>query len=178
MPNKAQQGFTLVELITVVILLGVLAIAVAPRFTDRSGYSEFALQQRLLGALRNLQLKAMHDTRAGFCYRMILDTAAPDAHQFGPASATYLDGQQANACNVSIDFASESYLRTEPSEITEAGLQMLPVDGSTTINFLQFDNLGRPISSAGTCATNCTVTFSGESDAKVCIVSEGYIYAC
>jgi MSHA pilin protein MshC len=175
---RAQQGFTLVELITVVILLGILAIAVAPRFSDRSGYSEFSLQQRLIAALRNTQLKAMYDTRSDFCYRMILQVATNGNHQFGPSSASYVNGQQSNSCGVSIDAASDDFLRSEDGEIQSAGLQMQTRDGASAFNYIQFDNLGRPQSNAGSCASTCTVTFSGESDTRICVESQGYIYAC
>ncbi|WP_337841479.1 prepilin-type N-terminal cleavage/methylation domain-containing protein [Rheinheimera sp.] len=35
--NKAQQGFTLVELIIVIVILGILAVTAAPRFLNFSG---------------------------------------------------------------------------------------------------------------------------------------------
>ncbi len=174
--NTAQQGFTLVELITVVILLSIIAIAVVPRFTGSSGYSEFALQKRLLSALRNTQLKAMYDTRTDFCYKLVF--AAPLEPAFGPTTHSYLDGNQAASCGNTIDFSSDSFLRTDEGEVAASNVSFSAQDNTAAITFIQFDNLGRAITSAGSCASACTFTFTDESAAKVCVEDEGYVHAC
>ena len=33
-PKKAQQGFTLIELVVVIVILGILAVTAAPKFID------------------------------------------------------------------------------------------------------------------------------------------------
>lgn len=173
---KAQQGFTLVELITVVILLGIVSISIAPRFTGSTGFSEFAFQKRALSALRNIQLKSMYDTRPNFCYKFILDTDA--SPEFGPNTASFLAGQESASCVDTIDFSSDGYLRTDSGEMAAESLSLNALDGVLPISFLQFDSLGQPSSSAGSCSAGCTISFIGEQSANVCIASEGYIYAC
>ena len=62
-------GFSLVELITVITLIGILAVVAGARLQTRQGYSEYAYQDRLVSALRNMQTRAMQDTRDGFAFR-------------------------------------------------------------------------------------------------------------
>lgn len=52
---------------------------------------------------------------------------------------------------------------------------------ASSIPAIRFDLLGRPLNAAGAriCADKCEITFAqGESQAKICINSEGYLYAC
>ena len=68
--NYVQSGFTLVELVIIIVLLGVLSVVAISRFDDGKGYNEFLLQKRLLSALRHVQMQAMQDTRDGYCHRL------------------------------------------------------------------------------------------------------------
>jgi len=120
----------------------------------------------------------MFDTRDDFCYRMVFVSSINGANEFGPTTASYLNGQQANSCGTSIDNTSEEFLRSQNNEIANEGIGMNALDGALSISFVQFDNMGRPVSSAGSCADNCSITFQGEDDARVCIASEGFVYAC
>lgn len=174
--NKAQQGFTLVELVIIVVLLSIIAIVAVPRFTGNTGFTEYAMQKRLLGALRNLQLKAVYDTRANVCYKMILDTGS--SPEFGPTTDSYLSGQEATSCASSIDYEADAFTRSDLDEIANDGLSFSAIDTAQTISFVQFDNIGRVSTSEGNCASTCTLSFSGENVASICISSEGYIHAC
>lgn len=177
-PTQAQQGFTLVELITVVIVLGIVSLTIAPKFTGSSGYTEFALQKRFVSALRNTQLKAMFDTRTDYCYRINLSTGGDASASFGPSSDSYLLGNEASSCSVTIDMDSPEYLRTKAGEINADGLTFSALDNTTSLSYIQFDNSGRAFTSAGSCTNGCTFTFSGEADARVCVAEQGYVYAC
>lgn len=176
-PKQAQQGFTLVELVTIIILLGIVSIAAVPRFTGTDGFTEYALQKRLISALRNVQLKSMYDTRSDYCYKMIINTSSGNTG-FGPTTSSYLAGQQVSSCSNAVDASSNDFLRASSAEIEGEGITFTALDGSTPISFIQFSNLGYAQTSAGSCAGGCTFSFTGESSADICIASEGYIYAC
>ncbi len=43
--TRSSGGFTLVELVLVIVLIGVLSVTVAPRFFSRSGYDQVAVRR-------------------------------------------------------------------------------------------------------------------------------------
>jgi MSHA pilin protein MshC len=57
-----QTGFTLIELIVVLILIGVLAVSLVPRFFTASGTSEYVYRDEALNLLRRVQMQAMQCT--------------------------------------------------------------------------------------------------------------------
>ncbi|TDF34525.1 prepilin-type N-terminal cleavage/methylation domain-containing protein [Alteromonadaceae bacterium M269] len=50
---QQQKGFTLIELIIVIIILGILAVTAAPRFLDLSSDARTSAMQGVLGAVRS-----------------------------------------------------------------------------------------------------------------------------
>lgn len=196
---KKLQGFTLIELILTMLIISALAVYAYPRFFDKSGYSEFTLQARLISALRHMQQRAMQDTRAGFCYQINLDTSTP---AFGPPKLDYSESSvRADTCSLTIEFEQAAlnpeFLRTDRDngvhEMSTEGVTLSATARNETagtsvdINFVGFSALGVPIvdpdlNSAPviSCINTCKITLTGvDSDtASVCIESQGYIHAC
>jgi len=53
LPRYQQSGFTLIELIMVIVILGVLSSLAFPKFSDLSGQSQLAALRALAGSLRS-----------------------------------------------------------------------------------------------------------------------------
>lgn len=176
---RKAKGFSLVELITVVILIGVLAVVAGTRLQTRKGYAEYAYQDRIVAALRNMQTRAMQDTRSGYCFQ--INFAYGSSSAYGPPSLDYSPGNGAATCAAGISSSAPDFLASQGSEISDESLSLSSSDGNiTNFSYIRFDGLGRPYNGAADCSSGvaCKVIISGESNVEVCIESQGYIHAC
>lgn len=55
-----KNGFTLIELITVLIILGVLSVIAIPKFIEQSSFEDFTIRDQLIARLKLVQLQAMN----------------------------------------------------------------------------------------------------------------------
>ena len=51
-PNKSQSGFTLIELIVVIVILGILSVTAIPRYLDLTEEAHIAMTEGVTGAFR------------------------------------------------------------------------------------------------------------------------------
>lgn len=158
-----QSAFTLIELIVVILLLGIVSVYAASRYSGVSTFSTITTQSEVLASLRLTQNRAMQ--RTGYCNRWLVSNN--QAQQVSPSVS-------AGACTTSLPNPStdSSFVNAAENDVT---LTLTNNDGS---HYFDFDSLGR----ATQClAAQCTVTVSnpqsGESR-QVCINSEGFIYGC
>jgi MSHA pilin protein MshC len=170
------KGFTLIELIVVIILLGIMSLTVSSRFFGASGFVEYTYQARLVSALRNMQIRAMHDNRSDYCFKVNFQTTPP---AYGPPLLTDAPiGNNAETCQNGIDFTLPDYLATTEIEMTQAGVSLSAASNGVAFSFIDFNNMGQPSTDGPTCDTGCIITLTGESTVSVCVESEGYIHAC
>lgn len=143
------KGFTLIELVVVMVLLGILAVTLLPRFVTSSGSAEYGYRDQALAILRLVQLQAMQctDNSGGLCPPQQLQIAS---NRLGSSGACLNDAR--NLCIAERD----------------------PVVLSASFSTLSFDSMGRPQG----CSGACTVQVQGSTSLSICIESEGYIRPC
>ncbi|GGW48604.1 type II secretion system protein [Alishewanella tabrizica] len=146
------RGFTLVELIVVIILIGVLAISLVPRFFTSSGSSEVFARAQALALLQRVQQQAMQCTSSdpAICPNVVLSLAAD---RLGTSSACLNDAS--HLCLSGTDVS----LQTQPAALTT----------------LTFDSWGRAPQCA---ASGCVLILQGQQSLPLCLESEGYIHPC
>lgn len=131
-----QRGFTLVELIMVMVIVGVLAAVVAPKFFDNSVFQSRGFSDQVQATLRYAQKTAIAQRR--------FVCVAVGAN---PASITLTCG---DAANCGFDLAGPS--GPTPYSVSNNNVAITsPAAG----NFISFDCLGRPRAvgnPAATCA--------------------------
>ncbi|MBE3653169.1 type II secretion system protein [Vibrio navarrensis] len=159
---RKPNGFTLVELIVVILLLGIISVYAASRFSGPASFSTITTQSELLASLRLVQSRAMQ--RSGYCNRWLL--SANQAGQVKPVQP-----ETPEIC--SSDLANDaSVVNAADSDVS------LSLSNDAGNNYLDFDALGR----AAQCQSAiCTVTLSNTQSGEtrqICINTQGYIYGC
>lgn len=170
------RGFTLIELVLVIVVLSILAVNVAPRLFPEDEFEPVTQRDRLIALLRTVQQRAMQNTENdAACFRVLFQ-----ANDIGLATENN-DGSCANvilpvAPNTDNATGITTYSANDYLQISEINNYTALNAAGGAITFVEFDNLGRPIVNNGNCDGNaCQVSFAGRN---VCIESEGYIHGC
>ena len=68
------QGFTLIELVIVIIILGVLSVTAVPKLIGKSSFEDYAVRDQLISQLRLVQLQGMNadPSDGGTCYWLVV----------------------------------------------------------------------------------------------------------
>ncbi|EHY9870064.1 prepilin-type N-terminal cleavage/methylation domain-containing protein [Vibrio vulnificus] len=156
MIKRAQAGFTLVELIVVILLISIVSAYAASRYIGTGSFSAYAAQEQAISIIRQLQV-----------YRMQSNTTNSANPNFELTASGGCLGSTAGCSAAATPQAAES--RSD----------VMRLDGvfvSSTISPIRFDLRGNPLQTNGSALNSVTITFtaSGES-AAVCINSQGYV---
>ena len=119
-----RSGFTLVELIVVLVIIGVLAVSLLPRFFDNSGTAEYLYQDQVANVLRRVQMQAMQCTSCSTPQVTVTANTLIASGGSCPNGNDALAVCVANRDNVSL---------------------------ALNANTLQFDSMGRPSACSGRC---------------------------
>ena len=158
--NSLQLGFTIIELVIVILILGIMAVSVVPKFFTSTGFQEYTYQAEIITKLRSIQLRAMQQTDStdsNICHTVLVTEGALGVPK--DCDLTLADGWQ-----------GEDELTEEP------GTTNVKVEDGHEVTFapiafsFSFDSMGRPSCSP------CLITVVGDSTLTIKIESEGYIH--
>jgi len=170
---RLQRGFTLVELITVIILIGILAVAVLPKFDGTASYEAHSHRAQLISALRLTQQRAMQQTDStdSYCHQLVFDSHVSISRYGIPDR---LD------CDIT-DFPNDWQPDATGFEVEERYQVSFAIKGKTNLSAITFDGMGRPVSNAtiaNNCAGGCTIEVQSSVETlEIIIESEGYVHA-
>jgi MSHA pilin protein MshC len=165
---KLNRGFTTIELVTVIIIVGILAVNVLPRFDGTASYEAHTHRAQLISALRLTQQRAMQQTNlkavnnlTPYCHHIIFDTTKA---RYGVPNRTdctvtsFPSGWQPDATGHEVDTRYD---------ITYS----VSFAGDAIITF---DWMGRPL---GGCSNGCSIDVeSAVETLTIDIEEQGYIH--
>lgn len=115
MMNK-QSGFTLIELVAVIVLLGVLAVTALPRFIDLRGDARAGILDSLVGSMQSAAVQV-------YAKALMQDSLAQNdtVNDNGNTIGTRFGYPRANGLNGDQDISNLVDIQGDPSLVFQAG---------------------------------------------------------
>lgn len=142
------------ELILVIVLLSILSIFAASRFMGSGSFSAYALQERVISVIRQVQVN-----------RMQSNTSTTD---------TNFQLQVSSSCIGSVEACSlTGNAKDAHSDLVEDDSAKFSLTGATSP--INFDLLGNPLSVESGGVSILIRDVNGQSQCRVLINSQGYV---
>ncbi len=148
-------GFTLMELILVIVLLAIVSLYASSRFVGKGSFSAFALQDQTISVIRQVQLNRMQSNIDGTDDNFRLQV-----------SATCIGSVAACALSDSERSSRSDYVIEDSAQFSLSSGVATPID---------FDLLGNPLNSANGGFVITIQDKGGSSRCEVEINSQGYV---
>jgi len=165
-----KSGFTLIELVIVIILLGILGATAIPKFVGNDGFEAQAYRDQLLQLLKTVQQQAMscdadcrssRTTNLYACNKVVIDN-----NRFGIP----------DECGASLpDAYAVPHLGMSLAEANSSGLTFFLADMSPlgkVMTDIEFNSLGIVTD----CPDSCTISVIGAQTLTIIIESQGYVH--
>ena len=168
--QSQSQGFTLVELVVTIMVVGIMAAVAMPRFADQQGFQSRAFYEQVQEAIKFAQKAAVAQRKSVYV----------------TTTATTLQACYVAACGgvgvgsyAVIDPATKAALSLAAQDQRGVAFSAVTISPATTF---VFDSLGRPRSAANVLLTTTTTisvnsTATGDINRSINIEPEtGYVY--
>jgi len=171
MKHLRQSGFTLIELIMVIVILGVLAVFAVPRIFDSNDFNARGFHDETLSLLRYAHKTAIAQRRT-VC--VTFSQAAPASAVLAIASAA-----AASTCNTALVGPNENCTAGTPTGSKGCVTAKSGISFSSGPASLNFDGLGQPLAfnSSGTALVSVPVIQVSEASRAITVeTGTGYVH--
>jgi MSHA pilin protein MshC len=157
--HRGQRGFTLIELIMVIVLMGVLAVVAAPRIFNSNDFNARGFHDETLAYLRYAQKTAIAQRRT------VCVTFGSNAVTLSIASAP-----------ATFDCAAAGALKGPKGDTPVTVTAKSGVAYASTPTAFNFDGLGQPITNLGAAVGKQTIQVTGAAQSITVETATGYVH--